>query len=68
MTGIARTTGTAVSPLLTGMLLSNVALLSVPFFLAGGLKIVYDLLLYRNFRASQTPEERTARKASVPPG
>jgi len=25
--------------------------MSLPFFLAGGLKLVYDALLYRNFRA-----------------
>jgi hypothetical protein len=30
------------------------ALASLPFFLAGGLKILYDLLLYRSFKASDT--------------
>ena len=30
-------------------------MLNAPFFLAGGLKIVYDVLLYRSFRASQAP-------------
>lgn len=25
-----------------------------PFFVAGGLKIVYDLLLYRSYRRSET--------------
>lgn len=33
------------------------ALVSVPFFLAGGVKIVYDLLLYRSFAAVRPPEE-----------
>ena len=32
--------------------------LSVPFFLAGGLKIVYDLALWRAFRQRRPPEER----------
>jgi hypothetical protein len=30
----------------------------LPFVLAGGLKIVYDLLLYREFSAVAPPEER----------
>jgi len=52
ITGIARTTGAAVSPMLAGPLLAVPALIGVPFFLAGGLKILYDLLLYRSFQAS----------------
>jgi MFS family permease len=58
VTGIARTTGAALSPVFTGPLLANPALLSVPFLLAGGLKIVYDVLLYRSFRAAKPPEEQ----------
>ncbi|HEX9022261.1 MAG TPA: MFS transporter [Geobacteraceae bacterium] len=57
VTGVARTTGAALSPLFTGLLLASPALLGVPFFLAGGLKIVYDLLLYRSFRALKPAEE-----------
>jgi MFS family permease len=59
VTGIARTTGAALSPAFTGPLLASPALLNVPFFLAGGLKIVYDLLLYRRFRAARPPEEQS---------
>ncbi len=33
-----------------GPLLASPALMGVPFFLAGGLKIVYDLLLWQSFR------------------
>ncbi|HJW73102.1 MAG TPA: MFS transporter [Geothrix sp.] len=54
VTGIARTTGAAISPVLAGPMLALPALASVPFFLAGGLKILYDLLLYRSFKASDT--------------
>lgn len=57
ITGVARTTGAALSPMLTGPLLANPALMGMPFFLAGGLKIVYDLLLYRSFRALKPVEE-----------
>ncbi len=56
VTGIARSIGAALSPALCGPLLANPALLSMPFFLAGGLKIVYDLLLYRGFRALRENE------------
>ena len=58
ITGVARTTGAALSPSLTGALLSYPTLLSVPFFFAGGLKIIYDMLLYRSFRAAKPPEEK----------
>lgn len=57
VTGIARTFGAAASPLLTGLLLSA-GLFTVPFFAAGGLKIVYDLLLYQSFRKLRPPEEQ----------
>ncbi|MEA2623023.1 MAG: hypothetical protein QOH61_1933, partial [Chloroflexota bacterium] len=33
------------------------ALASLPFFISGGLKIVYDLLLYRGFQSIRPPEE-----------
>jgi len=56
VTSIARSIGAMFSPLVTGALL-NAALLNWPFFLAGGLKIVYDLALYRSFRALKPPEE-----------
>jgi len=58
VTGVARTTGAAVSPALAALLLGNAALLGVPFFLAGGLRIVYDVLLYRSFITLKPPEER----------
>ena len=58
ITGIARTTGASLSPVVTGPLLAQASLLSVPFFLSGGLKIVYDLLLYRSFQAIRPPEEK----------
>jgi MFS family permease len=59
VTSIARSVGAAISPSLTGVFLSIPSLLSLPFFLCGGLKLVYDLLLYRSFRAIKPPEEST---------
>ena len=58
VTGVARTTGAAISPSITGALLSYPALLNVLFYLAGGLKIIYDLLLYHSFKTLKPPEEQ----------
>ncbi len=60
VTTIARSAGASISPSLTGILLSHPALIGVPFVLSGGLKIVYDLLLYRSFRRLRPPEETRA--------
>jgi MFS family permease len=57
VTAIARSVGASISPALTGLLFSIPVLFNAPFFLAGGLKIIYDLLLYREFRAVKPPEE-----------
>src|SRR3954447_11990690 len=57
VTGIARSVGAAISPLIAAPLYAS-ALAAAPFVLAGSLKIVYDLLLYREFSAVAPPEER----------
>jgi MFS family permease len=57
VTAIARSVGASISPALTGLFFGIPALLNVPFFLCGGLKIIYDLLLFREFRAVKAPEE-----------
>src|SRR6266498_3688886 len=57
VTAIARSVGASISPALTGLLFSIPLLFNAPFFLAGGLKIIYDLLLFREFRAVKPPEE-----------
>jgi MFS family permease len=56
VTTIARSIGASLSPALSGVLLTY--LISAPFFLAGGIKIIYDLLLYRSFRALDPPEQK----------
>jgi MFS family permease len=57
VTGVARTTGAALSPVLAGLLLGSPALAGAPFVLAGVLKLIYDGLLYRLFRGHRPPEE-----------
>ena len=70
VTGIARTIGASVSPSVSSVLVANAGLAAVPFFLAGGLKIVYDLLLYRDFRTSRRlaePYEVAISRPTEPP-
>jgi hypothetical protein len=57
VTTTARSLGALLSPTLSAQLMAVPGLMSVPFFVAGGLKIIYDLLLYRGFRAVKPPEE-----------
>ncbi|MEI7772926.1 MAG: hypothetical protein WCI67_23250, partial [Chloroflexales bacterium] len=59
VTATARLLAVAVAPLASGALL-GAGMLAAPFMLAGGLKIVYDLMLYRAFRSVRPPEERGA--------
>jgi MFS family permease len=58
VTGIARTVGAALAPIAAGPLYAVPALAGLPFVIAGGLKILYDLALWRSFRALRPPEER----------
>jgi MFS family permease len=58
ITGVARTTGAALSPLFVGFMFARPSWVNVPFFLAGSLKILYDLLLYKEFAGIQPVEER----------
>jgi len=60
ITGVARTTGAALSPLFAGLLFARPSLVDVPFYIAGTLKIAYDLLLFRAFRSLEPPEEGAA--------
>ncbi len=57
VTGIARSVGAALAPLASAPLIGGLVLASLPFIISGGLKIVYDLLLYRSFVTLPAPEE-----------
>jgi len=65
ITGVARTTGAAISPLFAGLLFSHPSLINLPFYIAGVLKITYDLLLYRAFRSLKPSEEVVRTGAAV---
>ncbi len=57
VTAVARSAGSSISPALAGKLI-GASLFSLPFFIAGVLKITYDLLLYRSFRSMETSRPR----------
>jgi MFS family permease len=57
----ARTLGASIAPVFALPLLASANFLSYPFFLAGGIKIIYDVLLYAWFK-SVKPKEEVARK------
>jgi MFS family permease len=57
VTGIARTVGASISPSVSSVLVASAATAALPFYIAGGLKILYDLLVYRDFRSVRPPEE-----------
>ena len=59
ITGVARTTGAAIAPLFAGFLFARPTLISVPFFIAGTLKVIYDVLLYNGFAAVHPLEKAT---------
>jgi len=62
VTGIARSIGSAISPAFAGIFLANPVLLGAPFFVAGSLKVVYDILLWRSFSAVKVPERESGAK------
>jgi len=62
VTGVVRTTGAAISPMITGAIMAGAGPAGLPFFLAGGIKIVYDLLLWRSFSGSGAGGGGGARK------
>jgi MFS family permease len=61
VTNVARSIASAFSPAFSGLAFGAAAL-GLPFYLAGGLKIAYDLLLYATFRHVHPPEEEARRQ------
>jgi predicted MFS family arabinose efflux permease len=57
VTNVTRNLGWGVGPLIGGAVMQHLSLAG-PLFIGGALKIAYDLMLYRSFRAIRPPEER----------
>ena len=57
ITNISRNVAQSISPSIAGYILQSVSFLVAPFLIGGLLKIVYDVLLYVNFKKIKPPEE-----------
>ncbi len=57
ITGVARTIGASAAPVFVGLMFAQPRMHSLPFLVAGTLKILYDLMLYRGFVTIRPPEE-----------
>ena len=57
ITNLVRLGGWAAAPPFAGLLIQGASLLA-PLFVGAGMKIVYDILLYRAFRHRRPPEEQ----------
>jgi predicted MFS family arabinose efflux permease len=61
VTNLTRTIGWAIGPPIAGFVMQNVVL-AAPLLIGGGMKIVYDIVLYRSFRHVRPPEEEIAQQ------
>ena len=66
LTSVARNAAASIAPAFAGVMLA-VPGLGLPFLVAGGLKIVYDLALLAMFRGIRPPEEGTVPSAASTP-
>lgn len=57
VTAVARSVGASISPMLATVFVGSAGMMSLPFFVAGGFKIVYDVLLCRAFASSKTDKK-----------
>jgi MFS family permease len=62
---VTRNAAAAVAPAFAGATLA-VPTLGLPFVVAGGLKIIYDLAIFAVFRTIRPPEEAASRPSPVP--
>ncbi len=56
ITNVVRSVGAAVGPLFTGVFLAHPSLWSLPFLIGGGLKLIYDGLIFISFRSTMPVE------------
>lgn len=64
ITNLTRGVSWAVAPAIAGSLMRTLSL-SAPLLIGPGLKIAYDLLLYRAFRQLKPPEERRSSRVTA---
>jgi MFS family permease len=71
VTNVFRSCGTMLAPFLAGLMFASPNAASLPFFLAGGLKIIYDLTLLAMFRQTSptitAPGDQPFKRSFVDP-
>ena len=68
VTGVARTTGAALSPSISSVLIASVGYAALPFYLAGGFKIAVRPADVPRLPQRQAARGGTARRSREPPG
>lgn len=58
ITNLVRSFGVSTAPFVSEILMSSPHTMNYPFYIAGGLKVVYDLLLLWSFHALPTQQEK----------
>jgi MFS family permease len=58
VTGIARTLGASLAPIIAAPLIGITALSGLPFIISGVLKLIYDFSLFHSFKTIKPPEEQ----------
>jgi MFS family permease len=64
ITNLTRNVSRAATPTLAGYLMQHLAL-ATPMYIGGGIKILYDLLLFAAFRPLKPPEEMESGRAGL---
>ena len=64
VTNVVRSLGASAGPYLATLLYASPSTANYPFYIAGGLKIVYDLLLIASFSSVPTPEEKAKQSSA----
>lgn len=59
VTGIARTLGASLAPILAAPLIGLTIIPGLPFIISGVLKLIYDFSLFHSFKTIKPPEEQT---------
>jgi MFS family permease len=65
VTNIARSLGGSLAPIFAGNLLGSAASRNDIFYIAGGLKLIYDFLLLISFNSVETTEEKAKRELTT---
>ena len=65
VTNIARSLGGSLAPIFAGNLLGSAASRNDIFYIAGGLKLIYDFLLLISFNSVETSEEKAKRELTT---